>query len=106
MQKKNLKAFGFLFTPSMLYMLVFFFAPIIILVLYSFWQTQGYEVIKEFTISNYSRVLAEKINWVLIYRSILIGLLVSLITLLLSFPAAYGLTFNPDSADTRIIFFS
>lgn len=92
---KKAKSLNMMLTPTVSFMVLFFIVPIIVLFIYSFWQTKNYEIVREFTWANYIKIFTDKISINLAFRSIGTGLLVSFITILLSFPVAYGLTFNP-----------
>jgi ABC-type spermidine/putrescine transport system permease subunit II len=83
-----------LLAPSVAYMFVIFVVPILVLFLYSFWMTKNYEIIPVFTLKNYAKVFSTRQNIIMILRSVYIGLMVSILTIVISFPVAYALTFN------------
>jgi ABC-type spermidine/putrescine transport system permease subunit II len=91
---RSSRSINFLLTPSISYMFLFFLIPVFVLFIYSFWQTKNFEIVREFTWVNYTKVFTDGISLKLAFRSILTGLTISFITILISFPVAYGLTFN------------
>ena len=94
MRPSRKRTLTLLLGPPVGYMLLFFLIPVFVLFLYSFWQTENFEIVRTFTLANYFEVFTNNVNILLILKSIYIGLAVSAITILISFPAAYGLTFN------------
>lgn len=77
-------------TPNMLLLVLFFAAPLLMIVGYAFTPPLTFEILSEFTTENFESVIAERY-----YRSFLwaIGLsgLSTIILLLLCYPIAYGL---------------
>jgi ABC-type spermidine/putrescine transport system permease subunit II len=75
--------------PAVLVVLVGFFVPFTLLVVYSFWPTVDGVVIHDFTFGNYTRFFAESIYWRLLLRSFGFVGLAAGITVALTFPFAY-----------------
>jgi len=89
-QRKSVLAHPLLAAPAVAFVLIAFFAPLVVLLVYSLWPTSPTgRIIHHFTLSNYSRALG---NWT--YLKTLLNTfwfvgLSSLITVMLVFPFAY-----------------
>lgn len=87
----NLQA-AILLTPSSIWLILFFLCPLIIVLLYSFFQRGVYGgIVWEFTIENYTR-LVDKLYLTIFFRSFYLAMLTTLICLIMSFPFAYFLS--------------
>lgn len=82
-------AHPFLSLPAVGVVAVGFLLPLAVLVVYSFWPTEGGEVVREWTLSNYTRIFSESAYWSSLLRSFLFVGLASLLTVALAFPFAY-----------------
>jgi spermidine/putrescine transport system permease protein len=83
-----------LLSPTLLVMICALALPIVALFVYSFW-TQDYVTIdKTFTLLNYETFFDKWIYGKLLWRSIGISAVVTLITILLAYPIAYFLAFR------------
>ncbi len=76
------------------YMLLLFVIPIFVFLVYSFWHIHGFEIIREWTLSNYVHVVQNQVYIHLITRSIGMGLITGIVTVLLSYPVAYAMVFR------------
>lgn len=76
------------------YMVLLFAAPMAVFLIYSFWYLEGWEIVREWTLKNYIEVLTNTTYLRLIGRSIFIGLITASITVFLSYPVAYAMTFR------------
>lgn len=76
------------------YMVLLFVIPIFVFLIYSFWRIQGFEIIREWTIANYLAVVENSVYLTLIVRSIGIGLITGVVTVILSYPVAYAMVFR------------
>jgi len=76
------------------YMVLLFAMPILIFLVYSFWQLKGFEIVPEWTLKNYVQVANNPVYIKLIARSIGIGLITACITVVLSYPVAYAMAFR------------
>jgi len=80
---------GLLISPAAAFLLVFFIAPLFIVVAYSFLQRGTYGGVRwVFTLENYARAL-DPLYFSVFLRSGLIAIATTLITLLLGYPLAY-----------------
>lgn len=80
-------------TPAILYMLVFFVVPSLILFAYSFWSSASYRIVPDFQFQNYLGSLASPVFWKVTFNAIRIGLFTAAITLILSIPVSYYLVY-------------
>lgn len=76
------------------YVLLLFAAPIIVFLIYSFWQLDGFKIIRVWTLKNYIEVIQNEVYITLIIRSIIIGAITALITVILSYPVSYAMVFR------------
>ncbi len=80
-------------TPAILYMLVFFVVPSLILFAYSFWSSASYRIVPDFQFENYLGSLASPVFWKVTFNAIRIGLFTATVTLILSMPVGYYLVY-------------
>ena len=83
-----------LVSPTLLYALVMLAAPLAMVVAFSFWTQNYLDIDKTFTTANYVEAWTQPIYQTLMYRSLRISLLVTLVTVLTAFPIAYFLSFH------------
>jgi spermidine/putrescine transport system permease protein len=84
-------------------MLLLFVIPIFVFLIYSFWRIQGFEIIREWTIANYVNVVENRVYLTLIVRSIGIGLITGVVTVILSYPVAYAMVFRMKEGREAIL---
>ena len=99
MSTKRLKAvLGPLFTVGSptLYTVVLFAIPMLVFLIYSFWQLQGWKIVHQWTLMNYIEVINNPTYIKLIFRSSGIGLVTACITVLISYPVAYAMVFQME----------
>jgi ABC-type spermidine/putrescine transport system permease subunit I len=75
--------------PAVLTVAVGFFAPLAVLVVYSFWPTEDGRIVHHWTTGNYIRFFTEEAYRRMLLRSFWLVALASALTVLLSFPFAY-----------------
>ncbi len=93
LKTEDMKGYA-LVSPALLTVLAGLGAPIVLLVLYSFW-TQNYLTIDHTpTLANYITIVTHSIYIPVYVRSVAIALAVTLTTLLLAYPVAYFLAFD------------
>jgi spermidine/putrescine transport system permease protein len=85
------------------YMILLFAAPIFVFLVYSFWKIQGFEIIEEWTLENYVHIIQNEVYILLIARSIGIGIVTGLLTVLLSYPVAYAMVFHMKEGREAIL---
>ncbi len=85
------------------YMVLLFVAPIFVFLIYSFWRIDGFEIVREWTLANYVRVVQDRAYLILISRSVSIGLITGLVTVVLSYPVAYAMVFRMKEGREAIL---
>lgn len=88
------RAHLYLLSPLFVYFLIFFFIPLFILFIYSFWRTTSTGLVPTFTLFNYVNIFSRQLYPSIILKSIQIGFITSIVCILLSYPVAYALTFR------------
>ena len=91
---KKTKAHIYLLSPLFTYFFIFFFVPLFILFIYSFWRKTSTGLVPTFTLFNYVSIFSKQLYPLVILLSIRIGFITSIICVLLSYPVAYSLTFK------------
>jgi len=75
--------------PGVAFITLFILIPILSIVMFSFWRTERYELFADWNIENYRTVLTDLTYLTFLGRSLLSALLVSLASLVYSWPVAY-----------------
>ncbi|MCK0206741.1 ABC transporter permease [Starkeya koreensis] len=83
-----------LVAPSFFFLLVFFIIPAILLFVCSFWMAQAFRLIPAFTFDNYARALSNTGFYFLTWNALKNGLCTAVLTVVLSFPAAYFIVYR------------
>lgn len=76
--------------PGLLFLTVFFVVPLIGIIVVSFGETKDFEILYNFNVKNYQKVL-EPLYFDVIVRTLKIAILVATVSLLIGFPVAYYL---------------
>jgi spermidine/putrescine transport system permease protein len=79
------------FVPIGILLLGFFLIPLMVMVLYSFWQTDGFHVVPNWTLKNYEAFLGWTTYTRVIAKTVAISLSVTVLALLVGYPFAYFL---------------
>jgi spermidine/putrescine transport system permease protein len=77
--------------PPLGYLLVFFFVPLAIMVVLSFWRLQDFRLIPAFTFDNYYDTLMAPLDRMILVRTVELSILVVAISIGIGYPAAYFL---------------
>jgi spermidine/putrescine transport system permease protein len=75
-------------------MLLFFVAPFVTFFTYSFWQVSGWDLVRQFTLKNYVRVVSDPIYPTLALRSLLVGAGAAALCVLIAYPLSYVIAFR------------
>ena len=86
----------FLTLPPFAYAVLLLAVPLLAVFLFSFWTQDFTEIDRTFTLENYRRVATEPIFGALLWRSLLVSLSVTAITVLLAYPVAYFVSFHVE----------
>jgi len=90
--------------PAAVWMLAFFFVPLLIFGVYSLLTARLYDVETPFTLGAYRDALTDPINRTLAWNSIVIGLLTAAVCLVAGLPIAYWLRFVADRSRLAVLF--
>lgn len=80
-----------LLAPPVVWMLVFYLIPLIILLVYAFWSVDYLTVVREFTLDNFRTIATNDLYPRVLLRTIAIAAIVTVIDVILAFPIAYFL---------------
>lgn len=80
--------------PPLAFLIVFFFLPLVVLLLYSFWRMDAGVLRQQFTLANYLDVFREPVYVPLLIKSVVIGIGAMLATLAIGYPLAYFIRFH------------
>lgn len=103
--RKSEEAIGLaLVSPTLLYALALLGLPILTVLAYSFWTQDYLEIDHSFTLANYRAALTEPIYRDLLGRSLMISLVVSAVTVVMSYPIAWYISFHGGRHKNLLLF--
>lgn len=94
--------------PTIVWLLMFLVIPYMNLFLYSFWKNGAFKVEKTFTLENYMAFFGTKGGtgqYTILLDTLKTSLIVTLITIIISFPLAYFIQFIVKKAKTKKILY-
>jgi spermidine/putrescine transport system permease protein len=94
----------FLISPTLLYAILMLGIPILTVFAYSFWTQNYLEIDRSFTFENYRVALTEPIYRDLLLRSLAISLVVSVVTVVVSYPVAWFISFHGGRHKNLLLF--
>jgi ABC-type spermidine/putrescine transport system permease subunit I len=77
--------------PATMFLIVFFILPIVSVVVISFWRTESYHIIREWTVMNYVMLLTGGPYMTFLLRSVVTALTVSAASVMVGWPVAYAI---------------
>jgi spermidine/putrescine transport system permease protein len=80
--------------PICLFLGVFFVAPLAVFLLYSFWSVRDFDIVSDWTLSNYSDALTDPVYRSLVRNTLVIAGLASLLTVSIAYGFAHALRFH------------
>jgi len=83
-----------LISPTLIYALLMLAAPLLMVVTFSFWTQNYLDIDRTLTFANYREAWTQPIYLTLMWRSLKISVIVTVVTVLLAFPVAYYLSFH------------
>lgn len=86
-------AAGLPLAPALLWFLLFFVGPLLVLVAYSFYTFRNLEWIPDLTLANYGEALTSPVFRAIFSRTLSVALSVTAVTLLIAYPFTYIITF-------------
>lgn len=78
----------FLHAPAV-FLALFFVLPLVALLILSFWQTENYKIVREWTVMNYVTLATEPAYFVFFMRSLVMSVSVSIFLVAISWPIAF-----------------
>lgn len=79
--------------PATAFYGVFFFLPMLCLLVLSFWEAKGFDLIPAFTLANYAKIATSSLHHTLILRTVVVGLSTACIVVPLAFVLSYLMRF-------------
>lgn len=92
------------FAPAAALFGLFFIVPLVLIVVYSFWDTKNYTLIPTFTLKNYAAILGTDTYLKTFGKTVLMAALATGATLLLAFPFCYWLVRYVPKRLQRVLF--
>lgn len=89
--------------PVLLLFLTFFLAPILLMLRYSFGRSDEMRLVLTWTTANYGAIASDPIYLTLLARSIGVAALVSVLAVLVGFPAAWVIARAPERRRTLLL---
>ena len=83
-----------LISPPFAYSILMLAAPLLLVFLLSLWTQNYLELARTFTLANYREAVSEKLYQLLMFRSLVISGVVTLVTVVLAYPIAYFVAFH------------
>lgn len=80
--------------PVCIFLGVFFVAPLAVFLLYSFWTVDGYDVVPQWTLSNYTDAISDPVYRTLLRNTLVIAAVTSLLTITLAYGFAHAIRFR------------
>ncbi|MEJ6394971.1 ABC transporter permease [Gymnodinialimonas sp. 2305UL16-5] len=81
-------------SPPLIFALLLLAAPLLTIILFSFWTQDFLTINRTFTVENYTEALTDPLYRTLLLRSLRIAGFVTLATVVLAFPIAYYISFH------------
>jgi ABC-type spermidine/putrescine transport system permease subunit I len=73
------------------YLFIFFFVPLALMLVISFWRISDYHLIPDFTLDNYQEAVTAPLNAQILLRTVGLSILVTVIAALIGYPGAFYL---------------
>ncbi|MEO1668168.1 MAG: ABC transporter permease [Chloroflexota bacterium] len=87
-QSERIRALSFI-SPGLLWTLIFFLVPLLIMLTYSFWGFQTGDVVRQFTFQNYTDFATRAALRRALYNSLEVAVAVTITSVILAYPVAY-----------------
>lgn len=75
--------------PPLLWMTLLYFVPILLLISYSVWRLEAFDIVKEFSLVNFKTIFTNRAYQTVIVRTITTALGVTIIDILIALPLGY-----------------
>ncbi len=83
-----IRRYGLLGIP-LAYLLVFFFVPLALMLVISFWRVDNYHLVPAFTLGNYIEALTAPLNARVLWRTIELSIIVTVVAAAIGYPTAF-----------------
>jgi spermidine/putrescine transport system permease protein len=90
--------------PLTVYMLVFFVVPVGTFFVYSFWAVREWDVVRVWNLGNYREVFLSSVYPWLIFRSLAVGAVTAVLSVMVVYPLAYTLVFRLERYRDLVLF--
>ncbi|MBD2102217.1 ABC transporter permease [Leptolyngbya sp. FACHB-261] len=87
-QGRNLGLYATLL-PPLIWMSLLYFVPLLILISYSFWRLESYDIIREFSLINFQTIFGNAAYRAVLLRTIGTALIVTLIDIVIALPVGF-----------------
>lgn len=77
--------------PPLLWMVGLYLAPLVYLLVTSFWQVVNYQLVQQWTLNNYKQIFSDPVWTTVLFRTVIIASLVTLTSIALALPLTYFL---------------
>ena len=91
--------------PLLAWQAVFFLAPLVFLILMSFWIVRNYQLRADYTTSNWTEIFTTDYFWTGYQRTLWYALIAAVVAVALAFPFAYALAFKFGASGRRFALF-
>lgn len=92
-RRNQLLRFVLCFGPPLAYLVAFLIIPYVDILSFSFWQVEGYAVVRDFTVDNYLRILENDLYRQVVGNSLEVAAIVTVAANLLGYPLAFFLVY-------------
>lgn len=75
--------------PPLLWMTLLYFVPILLLISYSVWRLEAFDIVKEFSLTNFRTIFTNAAYRTVIVRTVLTALIVTLLDIGIALPLGY-----------------
>lgn len=98
-----MKQFRSMTYPYVLWIAVMIVAPMLLIVLYAFTESGNDVLTFRFTLGNFARFVTDRVFLAVLWRSLYIALITTVICILIGYPAAYAIARLGERANTVMI---
>ncbi|HHP7244820.1 MAG TPA: ABC transporter permease [Elainellaceae cyanobacterium] len=84
------------FIPPLMWMTVLYFVPIALLISYSFWRLEAFDIVKDFSLENFKTIVTNASYRTVIARTVATALGVTLIDIVIAVPLGYFIARQGD----------
>ena len=96
---------GLPLAPALLWFLLFFVGPLLVLVAFSFYSFSNFDWVPDLNLANYEKALTSPVFRAIFVRTLIIALTITGITLLIAYPFTYIITFVFPARRQMLYFF-